>query len=158
MLRDILQTSLVRAHLPGTSKKRVLEEIADIAHHHNPRIQKLSLFKKLVAREQLGSTGLGDNVAIPHCRLDDIHSIIGCFVTLDKGVDFEAPDDQPVDIIFALIVPEQEQNAHLDALAILSNIFSKPQARAELRQAKTDAGLYETLLRHAPRNWHELTL
>jgi len=158
MLSEILQTSLVRSQMPGTSKKRVLEDIADIAHHHNPRISKLGCFKKLVAREQLGSTALGDNVAIPHCRLEGISSIVGCFITLDKGVDFEAPDDEDVDIIFALLVPENEQDAHLDALAILANIFSKPQARAELREAKSDAHLFETLLRHAPRNWHELTL
>lgn len=152
MLSDILQTSLVRCKLQCTSKKRVLEEIADIAHHHDPDIQKKPLFKKLFEREQLGSTALGDNVAIPHCRISGLKKIIGCLITLEQGVAFDAPDDQPVDIIFALIVPEDEVNAHLDALSILAATFSKPQARNELHKAKTDGSLFETLIKHAPAN------
>jgi len=152
MLSDILQTSLVRSKLLCNSKKRVLEDIADIAHHHNPEIEKLALFKKLFEREQLGSTALGDNVAIPHCRLAGLTKITGCFVTLEKGIDFEAPDDEPVDIIFALLVPEDEADAHLDALAILASTFNKPQARNELRGAKSDRALLETLLKHAPQS------
>lgn len=152
MLSDILQTSLVRSKLPCNSKKRVLEDIADIAHHHNPEIEKLVLFKKLLEREQLGSTALGDNVAIPHCRLAGLSKITGCFVTLENGIDFDAPDDEPVDIIFALLVPEDEVDAHLDILAILASTFNKPQARNEFRSVKTDHALLETLLRHAPES------
>ncbi len=148
MLCDILTPQLVRCQQAGSSRKRAIEDIAGIVSSHID-IPKLKLFKQLIAREELGSTALGNGVAIPHCRLQGLDKITGCLVTLDKGVDFEAPDNKNVDILFALLVPEHEIDAHLDILAKLAGIFSKPQTLLELRQATTSSELLEVLQYHA---------
>lgn len=142
MLRDILHPQLVRCKLDSRSQKKALEDIAQAVNLHTPSIPALPLFKQLVAREQLGSTALGGGVAIPHCRSSTIESITGCLVSLNQGIGFEAPDDQSVDILFALLVPESETSAHLDILAELAEIFSNEANLAQIRNAKDDMALF----------------
>lgn len=149
MLRDILHPQLVRCKLDSRSQKRALEDIAQTVHEHTPAIAAMPLFKQLVAREQLGSTALGLGVAIPHCRSTELTSITGCLVSLQQGIDFEAPDDQAVDILFALMVPETETSAHLDILAELASIFSNESALSQLRSAASETELYERFAQFA---------
>ncbi|MCZ6852531.1 MAG: PTS sugar transporter subunit IIA, partial [Gammaproteobacteria bacterium] len=96
-------------------------------------------------RERLGSTGLGGGVAIPHCRIacDEINA---AFLKLEEPIDYDAPDGQPVDLLFVLVVPPDETHAHLEVLANLARIFGEPDNRATLRRASSSTELYEALM------------
>lgn len=144
MLGDILTLPRVNCRITGSSKKKVLEHIAHTIGADDDDLSALPLLKKLIEREQLGSTGLGDGVAIPHCRTASVDTITACLVSLEHAVDFEATDDQDVDLLFALVVPETETSAHLDILAALAKIFSQESARKKLRNAANDTELFET--------------
>lgn len=100
------------------------------------------IHQALMEREQLGSTGVGRGVAIPHGKIDGLGSIIGVLATLEEGVDFEAVDDQPVDIIFLLLAPANASAAHLKALAKVSRLLREEQVREALRGAKTPEALF----------------
>ena len=122
----------------STSRKRVLQEVAELIADET--VNADVLFDGLMARERLGSTGLGDGVAIPHCRMPCTNMKIA-LVTLADPVDYEAPDGAGVDILFVLIVPEDENTTHLDALAALASVFSHRQNRLALRACKEPAAL-----------------
>lgn len=109
-----------------------------------------AVFDALLARERLGSTALGEGVAIPHCRLPGMTGIRAALITLDEGVDFDAPDGDPVDLLCCLIVGEEEQDHHLKLLSQLAQIFSDAAKRRALRAEKTKDGLYRQLLAFAP--------
>jgi PTS system nitrogen regulatory IIA component len=137
--------SLCRA--PGASKKRVLENLAHFIHEDTPSLDADELFDKLVARERLGSTGLGQGIAIPHCRIKDCDHIIGCLVSLAEPIDFDAVDHQPVDLLFVLLVPEQAQDEHLTALATLAERFQQAEFCQALRAAESNQQLFEAATR-----------
>jgi len=124
------------------SRKRALEMASDALAAHAPEIDSRVLFEGLMSRERLGSTGLGEGIAIPHCRMP-CHQILGALVRLTNPVDFDAIDDQPVDLMFVLIVPPEETTAHLQILAGLAKVFQNPANRARLRAQPTAAALYE---------------
>ncbi len=109
-----------------------------------------AVYEALLARERLGSTALGEGVAIPHCRLAGMTGIRAALLTLDQGVDFDAPDGNPVDLLCCLIVGEEEQDHHLKLLSQLAQIFSDAGKRRALRAEKTTDGLYRQLLAFAP--------
>ena len=111
----------------GASKKKILQFIAQRSSNEAPEINAKELFEALVARERLGTTGLGNGVAIPHCRFKACPKPIGLFIRLAQPVDFDAVDREPVDLVFALIVPEGENQEHLEILQALAERFhSKP--------------------------------
>jgi PTS system nitrogen regulatory IIA component len=100
------------------------------------------VFAQLIAREKLGSTGLGQGIAIPHCRMDACPEPIGTLVTLEKAIDFDAPDDKPVDLLFALLVPGEAHQQHLDILANVARLFSQGNFCQQLRAAKDNEELF----------------
>ena len=102
-----------------------------------------AVFDSLIGRERLGSTGLGHGVALPHGRVNQAEHAIGAFLKLDKGVDFDALDRQPVDLIFGLLVPDHYTDEHLKILAHLAEMFSDLTFCQRLRQADHDAALYQ---------------
>ena len=102
---SILSPSRTRTSFPASSKKRVLEQAAEVIASASSDLTSRHLFDQLMARERLGSTGLGEGVALPHCRLDGTRSIIGAFLHLDSAIDFDSNDGEPVDLIFVLVVP-----------------------------------------------------
>ncbi|MFV2090707.1 MAG: PTS sugar transporter subunit IIA, partial [Pseudomonadales bacterium] len=104
-----------------------------------------NLFDELMNRERLGSTGLGDGVAIPHCRIP-CRQIHGACLTLANPVDYEAIDGIPVDLVFVLLVPPEENAAHLELLAELAKLFGNPNNRSDLRGTQTDTELFEMLM------------
>lgn len=146
-LKNILtpERTLCGAH--STSKKRVLEEIAQFISRDVAALDANELFAQLLARERLGSTGLGHGVAIPHCRVANCSTIVGALLTLDKAIDFEAPDDEPVDVLFALIVPEEARDEHLEALATIAEMFNDPDFRQRLRAAASSNDLFDIATR-----------
>lgn len=119
-----------------TSKKRLLEVLAGLLASAQPHLKDDTIFERLIERERLGSTGLGHGVALPHARLKDLGEAIGAFIHLRRAVDFDAIDDQPVDLAFAMLVPETASEVHLQLLAQLAGLFGEDSFRALLRGAE----------------------
>lgn len=142
-LKNLLSPSRTRCRIHGGSKKRILEEAARLIAGDYPALNSDELFRQLIARERLGSTGIGNGIAIPHCRVENCATAVGCLITLEEGVDFEAVDDAPVDIIFTLLVPDEAQEEHLKILASLAEAFGRTDNLRMLRQAESDQDLYD---------------
>ena len=119
-----------------SSKKRLLEFIANtVAVKFG--LSQPALYNNLLDRERLGSTGLGKGFAIPHTRLANLDTTIACFIRLDQPVKFEAPDNQPVDLVFSIIIPENANNEHLEILSCLAKIFSQGEICEAIRKANS---------------------
>lgn len=147
-IADIVASDRVALVADVQSKKRALEQLADILAEGTPYLTAADVFNGLIGREKLGSTGVGDGVAIPHARLKGIDEAIGAFMRLPQGVDFEATDEAPVDLVFGLLVPEGATDEHLKLLRQLAEIFSEAETLSDLREAGDAAALYRTLLNH----------
>ncbi len=132
-LSEILSPDCIRLDADATSKKRVLEFASQLLAGTNESLSPRDVFDCLIAREKLGSTGLGHGVAIPHGRLAGFDKTIGVFLRTQKGVDFDAPDKEPVDLVFALLVPEESTEEHLQVLASIASYFSSGRSRDALR-------------------------
>jgi nitrogen PTS system EIIA component len=135
---DILTPERILCHVEASSKKRVLEFFGkllatDVHKVSDHKISDREVYEGLIARERLGSTSVGKGVAIPHARVHNCDVTLGAFLHLDKGVDYDAIDRQPVDLLFALMVPEHCTQEHLDLMAILAQMFSDEQLRQQLR-------------------------
>ncbi|MGE5665319.1 MAG: PTS IIA-like nitrogen regulatory protein PtsN [Betaproteobacteria bacterium] len=134
---------------PASSKKRVFEQAALLFENHQG-VARAKVFDSLFARERLGSTGLGQGVAIPHGRIKGLKDAVAAFVRLSEPVPFDAPDGQPVSLLFFLLVPEQATQAHLDILSELAQLFSEKASRDSLRAAPDAAAVAEFLAHWAP--------
>ena len=144
-LDTILSPGRTLCDVPGSSKKRVLENAAHLICEDTTSLNPNQLFDSLIARERLGSTGLGNGIAIPHGRLKHGKKTIAAFIQLDNGIDYDAVDKQPVDLLFALIVPEDSTDEHLQTLAKLAEMFSNPDLVSKLRQSNTSTEIYTIL-------------
>lgn len=142
-LLDLLSPGRVKALGPVTGKKRLLEQVAKLLGE-SPEVER-AVFDALVGRERLGSTGLGHGVAIPHGRSAKVSTAVGTFLRLGEPVDFGAPDGQPVDLVFALVVPEHFASQHLMLLSQLAEMFGEQAFRDQLRTARDSAALYALL-------------
>lgn len=142
---DILAPDRIRFGVSASSKKKALEATAELLGTADGRISAQAIAEGLFARERLGSTGLGAGVALPHTRSSDARQAVGAFLTLAAPIDFDAADDQPVDLLFGLLVPEESTEEHLEILAALAEIFSKSHVRERLRSRLTARELLELL-------------
>jgi len=149
-ITDLLTPQRMACHARSASKKRALELLSELLASAQPGPDAHDIFDSLVARERLGGTGLGHGIALPHGRLTGIQRPMGAFVQLADGIDFDAIDKQPVDILFALLVPENCTSEHLQVLALLAQMFSDKNLRAELREADSSEALYELLSHWRP--------
>ena len=143
-INDILQPGSVRSVSSISSKKRLLQEVADMAAS-NYGLSESVVFDALQEREGLGPTGVGQGVALPHARLKDLDRVVAVFLRLEKPVDFEATDRQPVDLFFCLLAPEDAGVEHLKALALVSRTMRQQQVCQKLR-ANDDANTLFTIL------------
>lgn len=141
-LEELLTPERCRAKVTGVSKKRVLNTLSDIVAAECPQLESDEVFAALLAREQLGTTGLSNGIAIPHCRLAQCDHVIGVLMTLDQGIDFDAIDAEPVDLVFALIVPEGRDDEHVQALGEIASLFQDDDLCFTLRQTFDDEDLY----------------
>jgi PTS system nitrogen regulatory IIA component len=132
-LSEILSPDCIRLDVDATSKKRVLELASQLLAGTGESLSPRGVFDCLIAREKLGSTGLGHGVAIPHGRLPGLDRTIGVFLRTQKGVDFDAPDKEPVDLVFALLVPKESTEEHLQVLASIASYFGSGRSRNALR-------------------------
>ncbi len=142
-ITQLLTADRIACQQELASKKRVLEALAELLAASIPSLPEVDIFDSLLSRERLGSTGLGTGVAIPHGRMTGIDAPVGAIITLKNGVDYDAMDHQPVDLLFALVVPEASTDEHLQILAALARMFSDRKLCENLR-ASQDA---EQLLR-----------
>jgi len=143
---NILAPELTLCQAPASSKKRVLESIAERIHFQDETLSETDIFNNLVSRERLGSTGIGQGIAIPHCRLDGLDRVIGVLMTLSEPVDFDAIDNQPVDLVFALVVPKEATSEHLELLSQLAEKFNNDAFCQQLRQCTDTDSLYRSML------------
>ena len=144
---EILAPSCTRVGVVAHSKKSALEQACDCIESLVPTIDGRGLLEGLLDRERLGSTGLGEGVAIPHCRFAECRAPVAAFFATGSGIDFDAPDEAPVDLLFTLAVPMYEQRRHLEILGALARVFDDPGNLDALRRARTDGDLYDTLHR-----------
>jgi PTS system nitrogen regulatory IIA component len=141
-IKTILTPELTFCNVQGVSKKRLIETSADLIAAQVKSVDANQIYSALIAREQLGSTGLGNGIAIPHCRVPKCQSTIGCLIKLENGVDFDAIDGKPVDLLFFLLVPENTIEGHLEVLRALAERFNDNNYCANLRNCTTNADLY----------------
>ena len=134
LLERLLPTSNVILDLDVTSKKRVFEH-AGLLFENTLGIGRGKIFDALLARERLGSTGLGHGVAIPHGRISGLKEAAGAFIRTETPIPFEAPDANPVNLIFVLLVPEKATDQHLQILSELAQMFSERNIRTTLNEA-----------------------
>lgn len=145
-IKAIINPRRTLCGIEGGSKKRALELLANTIAQDVPEIDADDLFRRLIARERLGSTGIGHGIAIPHCRVENCSGTVGALITLSEPVDFDAIDSQPVDILFAMLVPENAHDEHLQNLAALAGALNNADYRQRLRSAKSDDALYQAAI------------
>ncbi len=143
-IADILEARAVLPQLKATTKKQALQEIAQ-ALAVIVAIDKRIIFETLLTREKLGSTGLGQGIAIPHGRIAGLGKVTGLFAKFEAPIDYDAVDGKPVDLVFALLSPEQAGADHLTALAKISRVMRLPASVSRLRGTNTAEGLYAVL-------------
>ena len=147
-LSELIKPDAVLPALRVNGKKQALQEMSERAATVSG-LPAREVFDALLQRERLGSTGVGDGVAIPHGKLGKCEQIFGVFGRLDRAIDFEAPDGLPVDLIFMLIAPESAGADHLKALAAIARLLRNAAIAAQLRATRDPAALY-ALLTMAP--------
>jgi PTS system nitrogen regulatory IIA component len=134
---DILAVDSIVPELKGRTKKLVLDELIDAVKQNKPHIDSDRLMKVLLERERLGSTGIGDGIAIPHGKLKDIDDLVLSFGRSIEGIDFESMDGKPVHLFFLLVAPEACAGIHLRALAKIARLLKNGTVRKRL--AKVDS-------------------
>jgi nitrogen PTS system EIIA component len=135
--------------MQASSKKRLFEQVGLLFENHHG-IARSQVFDSLFARERLGSTALGQGVAIPHGRIKGLKEALGALVRLAQPIAFDAPDGQPVSLVFVLLVPEQATEKHLQILSELAQMFSDKALREAMNQASDAAALHELVIAWQP--------
>jgi nitrogen PTS system EIIA component len=147
-LADLIAPEAVFPALKAKTKKQALQELAQRAAKLTG-VDAREILDTLLQRERLGSTGVGRGIAIPHGRVPALHKIVTIFARLDGAIDFEALDDEPVDLIFLLLAPEHAGADHLKALARISRLLREPSSIEKLRASKDRAAIYSVLTESA---------
>jgi len=140
----LASSTLTVKHL--VSKKSALQLASEVLAVRFPKLDTRLLFNHLMEREDLGSTGLGEGVAIPHCRMSGFSQIAGVFLKLTTPIEFESPDGLPIDLMFVLVVPDEAEASHLQILSALAAVFGKAEYRTLLRDIQTDEELHTEML------------
>jgi len=143
-LADLIPNGGVNVDLGASSRKQALQAMSDIAAELTG-LPARAIFDAVLQRERLGSTGVGQGVAIPHARLAGIDQVVGVFARLRTPVDFESIDGRPADLIFMLIAPEDAGAEHLKALARVSRLLRREDVRQRLRAAPDSEAVYAVL-------------
>lgn len=144
-LAEIMAPERVRCNADATSKKKALEMLSELMASSDDTLPARTVADRLLAREKLGSTALGHGVAIPHGRCPDVTRAVAAFIKLRAGVDFDAPDGEPVDMIVGLLVPEECTDGHLQLLAQLAELFSQAEIRDQLRSPVSPSEVVDIL-------------
>ncbi|HZZ89227.1 MAG TPA: PTS sugar transporter subunit IIA [Caulobacteraceae bacterium] len=146
---DLLDREAVSARVTAPGKRQALSVVAEIAARAFGGVRPAEVLEALQAREAVGSTGVGYGVAVPHARIKGLNRLRGVFVRLEQPVPFDAVDDRPVDLIFALFAPPEASGEHLRALARVSRVLRQADLREQLRKAHSPDALYALLVQEA---------
>ncbi len=149
-IQSILTQNRTRANWAANSKKRLLEKLSLLFAEQCEGVDSEELFDNLIEREKLGSTGIGKGIAIPHCRCHTGGEILGACITLDQPIPFDAIDNEPVDLLFAMLVPQDAEASHLETLASLAESMQQENFVSKLRKAKRDQDLYQVFTKSTP--------
>lgn len=149
-LADIIDARAVLANVKAQNKKQLLQELSQVMAGLVAVDHRL-VYETLLRREKLGSTGLGQGLAIPHGRLATINRVYGLFARLATPIAFDSPDHEPVDLVFVLLAPDHQGADHLTALARISRLLREPSTLAKLRGTDTAEGLYAILTEPAAK-------
>ena len=149
LVGKLLSLSNVVLDLDVASKKRVFEQVG-LMFENSSQIARSRVYDSLFAREKLGSTGLGQGIAIPHGRIKGLKDALGAVVRTKQPVPFDAPDGQPVSLIFVLLVPDRATDVHLQILSELAQMFSDRPFRERLLAASTAADLHQMITQWQP--------
>jgi len=150
-LSDLLNVEAIIPAMRVTGKKAALQKLCERAAV-DTGLDARAIFDAVMEREKLGSTGVGYGVAIPHARLEGLDKVSGWFARLDNAVDYDAVDDEPVDMMFLLLAPDAANAEHLKALARVSRFFRRENQRNRLREADSAAAMYALLTESKDRN------
>jgi PTS system nitrogen regulatory IIA component len=145
VLQDLLSAECICYNIAVSSKKRLLEELALLLSQQNSALDQDTVCRTLTERERLGSTGIGGGIALPHGRLNGITECIAAAIRLKKPLDFDAPDEEPVSLAIALLVPADASKQHLEILAGLAHLFHDTNRRDKILEAQDAAGLLKLL-------------
>lgn len=142
---DILSETSIISELKGTTKRAVLEELIDAIRIQNPQLDRDRLMAVLLERERLGSTGIGDGIAIPHGKIKDLNQLVLSFGKSSQGVDFESMDGRPVHLFFLLVAPETSSGIHLRALAKIARLLKNNAIRKRLGSVKNPGEIFAVI-------------
>ena len=151
-LVDFISPERIACKVNAHSKKRALEELSSLIAHDQSTISATEIFDSLLSRERLGATGIGHGVALPHGRLKNTQHTTAALVQLQNAVDFDSIDNEPVDLLFALVVPEHATDDHLQILAMLASLFQQEPFRERLRAAESPDEILALLQDWQPAN------
>jgi PTS system nitrogen regulatory IIA component len=144
-LKLLLQPACTKVMHDCKSKKKILETIAELASAQLPNLTSTDILESLLNREKLGSTGIGNGIAIPHGRIQNSAKAVAVLITTDSGVNYDAIDKRPVDIFCALLVPEDQCDTHLSTLSSIAKTFDNKEILRKIRRAETDLDLYNII-------------
>ena len=142
----LVNADSISFHDTASSKKKVLENLSQKLAANTTATTAEKIFQVLLERERLGSTGLGKGVAIPHARVPGLNHTVAAMLTMETPVDFESIDNQPIDIAFGLLVPEEDTDHHLQHLARLVTLFRDAEVCKQIRSADSAEAVFELLL------------
>jgi len=144
-IAEFLREDLIVPDLSAQDKPGVLGELSSALARANPGLSASRLTEVLLEREKLGSTGVGEGVAIPHGKLPGVPGLLAAFGRSMRGVEFEAIDKKPAQLFFVLFAPENSAGIHLKALARISRLFKSPQFRKSILEAGDGQGIYRLI-------------
>ena len=145
-IKDILSPDCTVCSIQGTSKKRVFEIISQVASEHISEVDQNAILMSLLNREKMGSTGIGKGIAIPHGRLVGLTKVMAILLTCTPPIEFDSIDNRPVDVFFAILVPEDQAQGHLQTLATIATKLSDKEVVKALRSATDSQQLFETII------------
>ncbi|EOX3348954.1 PTS IIA-like nitrogen regulatory protein PtsN [Vibrio cholerae] len=144
-LSEVLSLDCTKSAVQCSSKKRALEIISEIAALHTGQ-NATELFECMLGREKMGSTGIGNGIAIPHARVSDSENAVAVLLQCEEPIEFDSIDNRPVDLLFALLVPEDQCKEHLKTLACMAERLNDKQILKQLRNAASDQELYNIMV------------
>lgn len=145
IISDIISLDRTQCLVECHSKKRIFEIISEIAVKQSPELDQVEVLSSLLSREKMGSTGIGNGIAIPHGRIKGLSNMMAIILTSKTPIDFDAIDSQPVDIFFAILVPDEQTSQHLEALSGIARKLSNKDTVKAIRKAETKNQLVAAL-------------
>lgn len=144
-LQDILTLDCTQCAVPASSKKHILEKICLLAAEKMGNCNASDLLESILNREEMGSTGIGNGIAIPHARLNNTDKAMAVLLTTKKAIDFDAIDNQAVDIFICLIIPQNSTQEHLNTLQSIAQLFSERKTAKQVRKCTNDLQLFDLI-------------